>query len=142
MINTTNLQKAKNEINKAKPPITVLAQSLEFNRKMLEYGKFQTLLDIHSTKGYDKPKQLDSGLNHIMARIATKNKVSIGIDLNKIRGLPPKEKAKTIGRIKQNIKICRKAKCAITLLNYKDKKDASEFLISLGASTPQVKEAL
>jgi RNase P/RNase MRP subunit p30 len=141
MISTTNLQKAKNEIKNSKEfPIVVKAQNPEFNRKILEYGKFQILLDIHQTKGPDRLRQLSSGLNHVLANIATKNKVAIGIDLANLRSLQPKQKAQALSRIKQNLKVTRKAKTNIKLLNYKDPKDAFEFLISLGASTIQAKQ--
>lgn len=121
--------------------IIVKAQDLNFNRKMLEYGKFQILLDIHQTKGIDRIKQLDSGLNQVLAKIATKNKVAIGIDLEKIRTIHPKQKAQTLARIKQNIKVTRKANTKIKLLNFKDQKDAVDFLISLGASTSQARQS-
>ncbi len=130
MIHTSNIEKAKKEIrNCMEMPIIVKAQGGEFNRKILEYGNFDILL-------------LDSGLNHVLARIAARNKVAIGIDLNELRKLEKKAKATTLGKIVQNIKICRKAKAKFVTLNYKDKRDASSFLISLGISTRQAKEAI
>jgi len=75
MISTTNLEQAKNLINKAKEkPIIVQASSNSFNRKMLEYGKFDILLSPETGNRRDKIKSLDSGLNHVLAKIATKNK--------------------------------------------------------------------
>lgn len=144
MINTNNIEQAKREIKTTKEkPIIVKSQTKEFNRKILEYGKFNILLSIESsTEKKDKPKQLSSGLNHVLANIATKNNIAIGIDLEEIRKLEKKEKAIILARIKQNIKICRKAKTKIKLLNYKDKGDAIFLLISLGASTQQAKEAI
>ena len=161
-INITNIEKAKQEINNAAQagvggrgagrweksathkatPITVQAQEDNFNRKLLEYGKFQILLFPDKSNRRDKPKQLDSGLNHVMARIATKNKVAIGFNIKEIQNLNKKEKAIELGRLKQNIKICKKAKTKIKLINYKDKKDAQNFLLSLSASTQQAKEAI
>lgn len=141
MINTTNSEQAKKLIKKEKKPIIIKAQTNDFNRKILEYGNFQILLDIHETSKKDKPKILDSGLNHVLAKIATKNKISIGIDLKSIAKLEKKEKAKTLARIKQNIRTCKKAGTKLKLLNYKDKKDAFDFLISLGGSTQQAKQA-
>ncbi|MBU0907716.1 MAG: hypothetical protein KKD18_03705 [Nanoarchaeota archaeon] len=142
IISTKNLQQAKNQIKSSKHPIVVRAQNQEFNRKILEYGKFDVLLDIQNTEGKDKLKQLNSGLNHVLAKIAAKNKVAIGIDLSGLRSIKDKkQKAKTLARIKANIQTCRKAKCLLTAINYKDKKDALELLISLGASTQQAKEA-
>lgn len=137
MINTKNLQQAKNQIKKEKPPIIVKAQDLEFNRKILEYGKFQILLSTEENTPKGKLKQTNSGFNHIMAKIAAKNKIAIGIDLKSLSHLGKKAKAERLTKIKENIKVCRKAKCKIALLNTKNKKDAQAFLLSLGASTQQ-----
>ena len=143
MINTTNLEQAKKQIKQEKSPIMIKAQDPEFNRKVLEYGRFNILLFPESNVvKKDKPKQLDSGLNHVLAEIATKNKVRIGIDLKDLRSMERKEKAIQLARIRQNIKICRKAKTKLALLNIKDKKDAFSLLLTLGASTQQAKEAV
>lgn len=146
MINTSNLEQAKSlikqEIQAKTKPIIVIAQNDNFNRGVLEYGKFDILLSPEKGKRERTLRQIDSGFNHVLAAIATKNKVTIGIDLGEISALPEKEKALRFERIIQNIKICRKAKTRLALLNYKDKKDAFAFLTSLGASTQQAKEAL
>ena len=146
MINTPNLEQAKRIIKKAiennEKPIIVKAQNDEFNRKILEYGKFNIILRLEENKEKNKLKQLNSGLNHVLAKIAEKNKIAIGIELNEIRALKDEEKSAIISKIIQNIKICRKAKAKIKLLNYKDKYNAFSLLISLGASTAQAKEAI
>ncbi len=146
MINTQNLEQAKNQIRKAilenKKPIIVKAQNNEFNRKILEYGNFNILLDSHLSKQKENLKHLDSGINHVSAKIATKNKIAIGINIDEIKKLEKKEKAQVLAKIRQNIKLCRKAKTRIKLLNYKDQRNAFSFLISLGASTQQAKEAI
>ena len=148
MINEKNLERAKNEIRKLaikkEKPIIVLAQNLEFNRRITEYGRFDILLSVEQSsdiKG-DKIKQIDSGLNHVFAKIAAKNKVAIGIDLNSFRTREKKERAILLEKIIQNVNICRKAKCVIKVLNYKDEKNAFNFLISIGASTQQAKNAI
>ena len=147
MINTENLEQAKNLIKKAveakENPIIVKAQNPEFNRKILEYGKSDILLSIESTvRNKDTSKNLDSGFNHVLAKIAAKNNIALGIDLKEIQNLEKKEKATLLSKIIQNIKLCRKAKAKIKLLNYKDKRTAFSFLISLGASTQQATEAI
>jgi len=143
MINTINLEQAKKLIkNSTKKQIIVKAQDLEFNRKILEYGKFEILLSIESTAEPDTLRQINSGFNHVLAKIASKNNIMVGIDLNEISSLEKKQKAIRLSKIIQNIKICRKAKTGIKLFNFKDKFDAFSFLISLGASTQQGKEAI
>jgi len=142
MINTKNITEAKKLIKKSKKPIIIKSQNTTFDRKIIESGKFEILLSPETKGEKDHPKYLDSGLNHVIAKIAAKNKIAIGIDLKKIQSLEKKQKAKTLARIKQNIKVCRKAKCKLIMINYKDKKDAQNLLLSLGASTKQAKEAI
>jgi len=141
MISTSNIEQAKKLIKSEKHPIIIEAQDDNFNRKILEYGKFDILLSPEKGFRKDKPKQLDSGINHILAEIAAKNKVAIGINVKDIEALNKKDKAQRLARIKQNIKICRKAHSNFKILNFKDRIDAQNLLISLGASTQQTKKA-
>ncbi len=147
MINIQNIEEAKKQIRNnnliGKFPIIVKAQNQEFNRKILEYGKFDILLSVESTaQNKDTSKYLDSGLNHILARIASRNSVNFGIDLHEIRLLDKKQKSERLEKLIQNIKISRKANAILKLINYKNNKDASSFLVSLGASTQQAKKAV
>ena len=146
MISTQNIEQAKNlikkEIQQKIKPIMVQAQNDDFNRKILEYGMFDILLSPEANARERSLRQIDSGFNHVLANIATKNNIAIGIDMKEISELSKENKARRLEKIIQNNKICRKAKTKIALLNYKDKKDAASFLISLGASTQQAKQAL
>jgi len=142
IINIQNIEKAKKEIKKANHPIIVQAQSDNFNRKILEYGKFDILLSVESGNRRQTTRQLDSGLNHVLAKIAHNNNIAIGIDTEKIKTLSKDKKAKTLARIKQNINICKKAKTKLAIINAADKKDAFNLLLSLGASTQQAKQAV
>src|SRR3989338_9923415 len=143
IINTPNLNEVRKKIldlKKKNKEIIVQAQDEEFNRKVLEIG-INILLspEIHNRR--DKLKQRDSGLNEILCKIAAKNNTRIGIEIDKITKLDKKEKAKTLARIKQNIKLCRKAGCKIIVIdkNKYDKQGIMSFFISLGASTEQAK---
>ena len=144
MINTPNIEQAKKLIKSSKEkPIIVKAQNPEFNRKILEYGHFDILLSIETSE--DKPdnvKYLSSGLNNILAKIAAKNNIAIGIDLKEISNLEKEAQASRLARIRQNIKLCRKAKAKLKIINYKDKRNLIALLISLGASTQQAKETI
>lgn len=142
IIREDNLEKAKARIKKSKKPIVIDAIDEKYNRKILEYGNFQVLLSPEKNTGLNKIKQNDSGFNHVLAKIAAKNKISIGIDLKEISQLSKKEKAERLAKIRQNIKICRKAKARIKVINSKNPKIIQSFLISLGASTQQAREAI
>jgi RNase P/RNase MRP subunit p30 len=143
MISTKNVEQAKNLIKRAtERPIIVEAQDDSFNRKLLEYGKLDILLGIEKGSRKDGLRQLDSGMNEFLAKLAAKNKVAIGIDLEDLNKESKRQKALRIGRIMQNVRLCRKAKCKLKLINYKNKINAQAFLMSLGASSQQAKEAL
>ncbi len=141
IINTNNLEKAKQLIKTAQVPIIVKAQNEEFNRKILEYGKFQILLSPESTSGKNSVRQSNSGLNHILVKIATENNIAIGIDLKEISSLEKKEKAESLTKTKQNLKICRKSKTRLIVLNATIQQ-TQNLLQSLGASTQQIKESI
>jgi RNase P/RNase MRP subunit p30 len=144
LINTPNLQQARNLIHKTKEkPIIVLSQNQEFDRKILEYGKFDIFLSPGLNQEKNRIKQQNPGFNHVLAKTAAKNNIAIGIDLKSIRELKDKKnKAQKISRIIPIIKICRKANCRLALVNAEDKKNAFDFLISLGASTQQAKQSI
>jgi ribonuclease P/MRP protein subunit RPP1 len=138
----TNVEKAKQMIKKSgEKPIIVKAHEDKFNRSLLEYGKFDILLSPEAGERKTKLRQEDSGLNHVLAKIAAKNGIAIGIDIEDLSSLEKKEKAKRLSKIRQNIKICRKAKAKIFLLGAKNKREAVSLMLSLGASTQQAKEA-
>jgi RNase P/RNase MRP subunit p30 len=143
VINTLNIEEAKKLIKQAEKnketPIIVKAQDVNFNRNILEYGKFNILLSPETVQSRKSLRNIDSGLDYVMARAAAKNKIAIGIDFNFPQD--KKEKAKILSKIVNNIKICRKAEARIIAMNYKDKKDALSLLLSLGASTKQASDA-
>ena len=142
MIDTDNLEQAKRQIKREKPPIVVKAQNGAFNRKILEYGRFDILTSVESKEQKTTLRQIDSGFNHVLATIAKKNQISLGIDLMEIRRLNLEDKADRLAKIMQNISLCKKEGVQLRALNYKDKRGAFSFLISLGASTKQAKEAI
>src|SRR3989304_1605619 len=95
IINATNIEQAKGLIKSSKEkPIIVQAQNDDFNRKILEYGKFDILLSPEAGKRKRTLRNIDSGFNHVLAKIAEKNNVAIGINLAEISKLAKEEKAK------------------------------------------------
>jgi len=141
MINNSNIEQVKILIKKEESPKIVLAQNDEFNRKILEQCKFNILLSIENGNRKNKIRQVDSGLNQVLAKIATKNKVAIGLDLDSIKLLEPKQKAERLSKIRQNIRVCRKAKTRLAV-KAQSLEEVKNFLINLGASTNQIKETI
>ncbi len=114
------------------------AKNQQFNRKTLEKEKNIVLMSPEKQAKYDSLKTLDSGLNEVLGRIASKNNNSIGISMGYIRHMPQKQKATQLARIRQNIMICRKTKTHLYLAE--NEQNTKLILIALGASTQQIKE--
>ena len=143
MIISKKIEETKNKIKKSsEKPLIILSQNDSFNRKIIEYGKFDILLSPENGNRSNSLRKINSGLNHVVAKIAAKNKISIGIDIDEIKKLSKKEKAERFSKIKQNIEICRRTKTKIIAISKaENKKNKFNFLISLGASNNQAKEA-
>ena len=76
----------------------------ELNRKVLEKEKIDILL-LNVAKRKDKAKQRDSGFNHVLAKLAKKGNVTIGINLDEILSTKTGgAKAQILARVRQNIK--------------------------------------
>jgi ribonuclease P/MRP protein subunit RPP1 len=143
MITITDLNQARKEIQKLKKEnkeVIVRAQDDNFNRKTLENSDVDMIigLEMHGKKDY--MKQRNSGLNEVLCKLAKKNNIKIGIDINKISKLNKIEKAKVLARVQQNIRLCKKTKTKIVLLGNLSKQDVMSFFISLKGSTKQGKE--
>lgn len=142
MINETNIEKAKLEIKKSVKPAVVLAKDDNFNRKIAEYGGFDMILGLDSLSRRRSLRNIDSGLNHVVARILEKNKIAIGIDLESIRCLSKKDKAERLLQIIQNLRIAKKNKVKVIAINYKDKINTMNLMRSLGADSQTALKSL
>ncbi|MEX2017593.1 MAG: RNase P subunit p30 family protein [Candidatus Pacearchaeota archaeon] len=133
IISETDFQKARNEIKKARETgkKIVFSGDDELNRKVLEKEKIDILL-VKLVKRKDRLKQRDSGFNQVLAKLAQKGKVAIGINLDEIIKADKKEKAKIIARLVQNVKLCNKNKLKMKFISSDNSKDIYD-LVSLGS---------
>ena len=125
-----------------KGKIGVLGRGDAFNRRVVETLKINYLFSPEGGTERDTLKQRDSGINHVVAREAAKNKIAMIIDFNDIFHLAGKKRAIRIGKIIQNIEICRKVGCDIKIIGRKDSNSLASFGFSLGMSSKQVKDSM
>jgi len=143
LIQENNFEKARKEIKKNKDKkIIFSSDDDELNRKILEKEKIDILL-LNQSKRKDFQKQRNSGLNHILAKIAKKNNVIIGINLDEIINSRGKNKSEILSRIKQNIKLCNKNKLKMRFIftekNQRDVYDLRALGLVLGMPTNMTK---
>jgi len=147
-IEENNFEKARKIINQNKDKqIIFTSDDDELNRKILEKLEINVLL-LKQSKRKDFQKQRNSGLNQVLAKIAKKKNITIGIDLDEIIESTPqaytkearepanagpekssskistkgKNKSDILARIKQNIKLCNKNKLKMKFISEKYKR--------------------
>ena len=114
----------------------------ELNRKILEKEKINVLL-LNQSGRKDRQKQRESGFDHVMAKLAKKNNVAIGINLEEIIGSHGKKKAEILARIQQNIKLCNKNNLKMIFLKNQGRNpyDLKSLGLVLGMPTWMTKES-
>tara|TARA_Y100000310_G_scaffold333369_1_gene410775 strand:+ start:71 stop:595 length:525 start_codon:yes stop_codon:yes gene_type:complete len=118
----------KGELAKAIPKqivrdkiIIIQAKDDKLNRQALS-KHVDILLDPHLFRRKDYMHQRDSGLNQVLCNLARENKIAIGFSFSSI--LNAKDRAKIIGRMIQNIKLCRKYRVKMVIGSFaKSEKD-------------------
>ena len=120
-----------------------------FNRRVIETLRVDYLVSPERGIKKDSLKQRDSGINHVVAKLAKEKGILIVVDFNEVGKLRGKEKAMRLGKIIQNMKVCRKAGCGIRIASFGsnedeivDEKSRKAFGFSLGMSSKQVAESV
>ena len=134
IINEKTFEKARKLIHENRDKIIIFSSDDdELNRKILEKEKINILL-INLAGRKDFQKQRDSGFNQVLAKIAKKNNITIGINYDEIIDSDFKEKQKIFARIQQNVALCNKNKLKMKFIiqNLKNQRDVYD-LNSLGA---------
>lgn len=139
IINEDDFLKARKKIREAqkeRKEIVFSGKDDGLNRKILEKEKINVLLLSLSSRK-DWIKQRNSGFNQVLAKLAKKNKVSIGINLDEILRAEKKEKSEILARIKQNIKLCNKNKLKMQFISEekRDKYNLKSLGLVLGMPT-------
>ena len=144
LIEEKNFDKIRKEITKNKGKIIVFSSNdINLNRKILDKEQINILL-LSQAERKDKLKQRDSGFDHVVAKIAKKNNITIGINLDEIINSKGKSKLEILGRIKQNINLCNKNKLKMKFIsikgNERDIYDLKALGLVLGMPTWMTKE--
>ncbi len=120
----------------------IQARDIAFNRKALE-SKTTGMLVLGHKPGKERLKQRESGLNHVLCKIARDNSIILAFDMQElIREKDKKTKAEILSRMLQNIKLIKKFKNKFRLLNTGNKHQAFSFLLTLGLPTNMAKQAV
>jgi len=143
LIQGNNFDRARKEIRENKNKTIVFSSNNDdLNRRILEKEPIDILL-LNQSLRKDRLKQRDSGFNQILAKLAKKKNIVIGINLDEIISSKIKSKAEILGRVKQNIKLCNKNKLNMKFISKKNKRslyDLRALGLILGMPTLMIKQ--
>lgn len=131
IISESNFTKAREKIRNSLKPVIFSSNDDELNRKILEKENIDVLL-ITQKHRKDRQKQRDSGFNQVLAKIAAKKGVSVGINFDEIVESSGKTKAEILARIVQNVELCKKSKLNMKFIASEKNKRNIYDLKSLG----------
>jgi len=97
------------DTNKIKTKNLIFVKGSAKNRFFIEKKKADVLFSLEDQKREDFMHHRASGLNHVLCTLANKNKISVGFSFNMLLK-DRKNLYKILGRMMQNIQLCRKFK--------------------------------
>lgn len=125
--------------------VVVQGGSDTVNRLAVSSSSTDILLDPHLGNRRDTVTQRDSGLNHVLCKLARENNVAIGFSFSSV--LHTTDRVTLIGRTIQNIRLCRKYKVQIVIGTFakgpwelRNIRDVQSFFMLLGMSGTDVKK--
>ena len=134
LIKPKTVRELYSETAKAKGFVIVEGYDEKVNRAAVESKKINMLLNPERCFNEDKMHYRLSGLNDVLCKLASKNKVAIGIDFEHLKKLNENERINALGKVMQNVSLCNKynVKQYIVYRDNKNEKDLKCFGLLLG----------
>ena len=118
-------------------------------RSLIEKGRANAVIGLEASPAKDGMHSRRSGLNQVLANIITKKKGIVLFDHGMIRTASPQRRAQLLGRMRQNVELCRKynvrmaiVTMAKTPLQLRSPADLRSFAMQLGMSPGEAKAAV
>lgn len=128
--------------------IAVLGDNDDVNRFAIE-SKINIFLSPEFTRKTDFPDYRNSGLNQVTCKKARENNTAIAFNFSDILNLEGEARASRLGRMMQNVKLCRKFKVKMILATFANEKselrtpkELMDFGISIGMTADDARKAL
>jgi ribonuclease P/MRP protein subunit RPP1 len=110
IVEVINVQtnKFRSAVQKSKGLVIIKGGNEKINRLAVENKQVDILLSPEDNNRKDSFFIKKSGINQVMCRLAKANGVSIGINFSDLLNSTGKERIVRLGRMIQNVKICKK----------------------------------
>jgi len=127
----------------------VIYKSIGNDRHAIEKSKANVVFDLETIATKDSMHHRNSGLNQILCKLANKNNVMIGFSFSTILNEERMIRSQILGRLMQNIRLCRKYKVKTVIASFAEKPydlrscyDLKSVFISLGMHPEEAKDSL
>ena len=134
-------------LEKVKNADLIIAEHSDKDRERIERKEIQLLYHLETDEKRDFLHQRASGLNHILAELCSEKKVMVSFSHNLL--LKSKKRALLLGRMMQNIGLCRKYKVPMVFASFasapiemRSPHDLKALGIVLGMHPSEAKECL
>ena len=141
------LYTASSEIKKIMPDILVIKTTDP--RQWIEGRKADLIYGMESTNERDSITQKRSGLNHVLCSLAKQKDKMICFDFSSVLLSHGQRRAVIMGRMMQNIRLCRKYKVGTAIasfahepLDMRNPSDLKAFFLMLGMDSNAIKKSL
>tara|TARA_Y100000310_G_scaffold2558_1_gene3286 strand:+ start:3428 stop:4030 length:603 start_codon:yes stop_codon:yes gene_type:complete len=117
LANSRNINKIKVKLKGQK--VFIAIKSSNMDRQVIEGSKADIIFSFEENTRKDFIHQRASGLNHVLCKLAKENDITIGFSLYSI--LDAKDKHVMLGRITQNMKLCKKFKSKTAIASFAER---------------------
>lgn len=127
----------------------LIVKSSEQDQHVLEKTPPNIIFGLEALAEKDQLHQRTSGLNQVLCASAARNKVSIGFSFTDILTVQGFRRAQILGRVRQNIALCRKYKVKMVIASFaknptqmRNQQDLRSLFVLLGMHPKEAREAL
>lgn len=127
----------------------VIYKSTGNDRHAIEKSKANAVFGLETIAIRDSMHHRNSGLNHVLCKLANKNNIMICFSFSSILNTDGRIRSQILGRLMQNIRLCRKYKVKTVIASFAEKPydmrpcpDLKSVFISLGMHPKEASDSL
>ncbi|MBS3156512.1 hypothetical protein J4413_04775 [Candidatus Woesearchaeota archaeon] len=134
IIKLENVAKTRNSLNKAKGEVILDGDDEKLIRYAIKDKKVKIIINIEKGKRKDFMHSRNSGLNQVLCKLFKERGITVGFNFDLIYDAKEMERVNLLGRMMQNVKLCRKYKVKTAVVDFgkRDEKDLNSFGACIG----------
>ena len=134
VIKLENTAKTRNSISKARGEVILDGDDEKLIRYAIKSRKVKMIINLEGGKRKDFMHSRNSGLNQVLCKIFKEKGITVGFNFDMVYEARGMEKVNVLGRMMQNVVLCRKYKVNTAVINFseRDEKDLNSFGACIG----------